>query len=125
MSSTIAALKELIQLEEKRASLHAQLAALDSQLSSLKKELLGSGSTSGIKTVLAKTAPAKVAKAAAPARKGKKAGRAQRGGLAERILGELKAAGSKGIHVSDVAEKLGVGRGNISVWFATTGKKNK
>src|SRR5437867_7474956 len=42
--------------------------------------------------------------------------------LKERIVGTLKAAGTSGATVKDLAAKLGKGYGNVSVWFHTTGK---
>lgn len=139
MSSNLAVLKQLIELEEKRAGLQAELAALDEKLSTLTHSLVGGSKPAGVAAVApkapaVKAAPARAAKApkapkapkAAPAPAAKKGGkRAQRGGLAERILGVLKGAGAKGIHVTDLANELGVSRGNVAVWFATTGKKNK
>jgi len=44
------------------------------------------------------------------------------GGLKERIIRALGAAGDKGATVRDLAAKLGKSYGNISVWFHTTGK---
>jgi len=57
--------------------------------------------------------PAKVKKA-----KGKKTG-----GLKEKILALLEAAGGEGLRVKDIAAKLDSKPANISVWFSTTGKK--
>jgi len=45
--------------------------------------------------------------------------------LKEPLLKVLKAAGSSGITVKDLAKKLGVKPGNIFSWFYTTGKKIK
>jgi hypothetical protein len=44
------------------------------------------------------------------------------GGLKGRIIRALRAAGDKGVTVTDLAAKLGKSYGNISVWFHTTGK---
>ena len=63
-------------------------------------------------------APVKVA-AKAPAKKGKKA---RRGALKEQIIGELKKAGSGGITIKDLSDKLGIQYRNVYVWFVTTGK---
>jgi hypothetical protein len=49
----------------------------------------------------------------------------KRGHLAAGILEALKSAGKGGTKLRDLAEKLGTKYGNLSVWFATTGKKNK
>jgi hypothetical protein len=128
MSSTIAVLKQLIQLEEKRSRLSEELASLDSQVASLKRGLAGNGSSGAVAAAQPKKAPGRKPQpstkpqVSAPASNGDKG---PRGGLAERILSTLKAAGSKGIAIKDIAEKTNSGYRNIAVWFATTGKKNK
>ncbi|HEV7401450.1 MAG TPA: hypothetical protein VGO11_00930 [Chthoniobacteraceae bacterium] len=48
----------------------------------------------------------------------------RRGALSEKVLGELKRAGAKGISVRDIATRIGANYRNIYIWFATTGKKN-
>jgi hypothetical protein len=48
----------------------------------------------------------------------------RRGALSEKLLGELRKAGSKGVSVRDLASKIGANYRNIYIWFATTGKKN-
>ena len=68
------------------------------------------------KPVAALKAPTKPAKA-------KKAKRGKSGGLKEKILALLDAAGSEGLKVKEIADNLGAKPGNISVWFSTTGKK--
>ncbi|MGC1482078.1 MAG: hypothetical protein WA771_16385, partial [Chthoniobacterales bacterium] len=62
---------------------------------------------------------AKAEKAAKPA----KAQSGKRGALKGQILGLLEKAGSEGMAVKDIAEKLGVKNQNVHVWFSTTGKK--
>ncbi len=74
--------------------------------------------------------PAKAAKAAKPAKKaaGKgasKVKRSPRGELTSRILAQLKSAGKLGKSIKDLAAKVGAPYKNISIWFATTGKKNR
>jgi hypothetical protein len=49
----------------------------------------------------------------------------RRGGMKERIIRALRAAGDKGATVKDLAGKLGRSYGSISVWFHTTGKRVK
>ncbi|MGB8166243.1 MAG: hypothetical protein WCF18_02055 [Chthoniobacteraceae bacterium] len=73
------------------------------------------GSSAAAKAVPA----AKATKQVKKARKG-----AKRGQLTSDILDALKAAGSKGITVADLSEKLGANYKNIYIWFATTGKKH-
>ena len=67
------------------------------------------------KPVAALKAPAKPARA-------KKAKGGKSGGLKEKILALLETAGSEGLKVKEIADKLGAKPGNISVWFSTTGK---
>ena len=69
-------------------------------------------------------AAARVAKPAKTAAKGKGRRGAKRGQLTARILAALKDAGSGGITVADLSNKLGAKYKNIYIWFATTGKKN-
>jgi hypothetical protein len=77
----------------------------------------------------AKPAPAPAAPAPAPAApvKAKVVVKARKKGkkpspLKGRILTLLDAAGPKGLRVKDIAAKLGLPGGNISVWISTTGK---
>jgi hypothetical protein len=48
----------------------------------------------------------------------------RRGALSEKVLAELKKAGSRGISVRELASTIGANYRNIYIWFATTGKKN-
>ena len=52
------------------------------------------------------------------------AGPSKRGELSARILSEMDNAGSRGINVRELADKLGANYKNIHIWFSTTGKKN-
>lgn len=71
------------------------------------------------------SAPApKAAPAPAAAKAGKPGKGGKRGALTEKILDQLKAAGSGGIKVADLAAKLGAKYKNVYIWFATTGKKH-
>lgn len=54
-----------------------------------------------------------------------KAPRGKRGAIKEKIIAELQAAGKNGLHMKDLASKLGVKVTNLSVWFFSTGKKIK
>ncbi len=53
------------------------------------------------------------------------ASRSKRGAVKEAIIAVVQAAGKAGISVKDVATRLGVKYGNVSVWFGSTGKKVK
>ncbi len=75
------------------------------------------------------TAPAKTTIAPVPKKTVKTAvaKNAKKGGkkpspLKEKILAILEAAGSQGVRVKDIAAKLGLPGGNVSVWISTTGK---
>jgi hypothetical protein len=61
-----------------------------------------------------------------PGRPGKKSTRplSKRGELMSKIMGELQAAGSAGVRIPELADKLGVNRKNLFIWFATTGRRN-
>ena len=59
---------------------------------------------------------------AAPARKKGKAGKP--GSLAPKIIKVLEKSGDEGVSIKDIAAKTGSQYRNISIWFATTGKKN-
>jgi hypothetical protein len=48
----------------------------------------------------------------------------KRGALLASIMSELESAGSSGIKIPDLADKLGVKRKNLFIWFATTGRRN-
>ena len=63
------------------------------------------------------------APAAKPASKAPKSKPVKSGGLKERILSLLAAAGDQGLRVRDIATKLNAKPGNIAVWFSTTGKE--
>ena len=58
-------------------------------------------------------------------RKLKRAKRGRRGALKGKILEALKAAGSRGIKVTELAERLNVKNQSLHVWFSTTGKTIK
>lgn len=61
-----------------------------------------------------------------PGRPGKKSTRplSKRGELMSKIMGELQAAGAAGVKIPELADKLGVNRKNLFIWFATTGRRN-
>jgi hypothetical protein len=118
-SSSIDTLKEMISLEEKRDALTASLDAIVERLDRLKDQLVsGSKSVLGIEK---RQAPA--AKPATPARRG--GGRTRRGALAEKVLGQLRKAGSKGLKVREIADAVGTKPANIHSWFHSTMKRNK
>lgn len=114
---TSQSLRRILNLTERKDELVKLVAELETEIS---KVLTG---VAGIAGVDAKSK----AKAAAPKspskKKSRKAGKAKSGGLKEKILAVLESAGSGGIKVKDIAEKVGSPAANVSVWFSTTGRK--
>jgi hypothetical protein len=118
-----AVLTEALKLVEQRNSIEIQLKAVTAKLISL-------GGAKISKIALPKISKATTVKVKAP--KSPRKARSEKaatpdkgtGKLKDRVLGLLKAAGSNGIAVTDLASTLQVAPANIHVWFATTGKKN-
>jgi hypothetical protein len=79
------------------------------------------GSAPALETSAASTKMSKPARG----RKNSTRPKGKRGELAGRIVDTLTAAGKQGIKLREIAAQLGVNPKNLSVWFATTGKKNK
>jgi len=71
-------------------------------------------------------APAKGRRGGKVGRPSKRSSRplSKRGELMSRIMEELKSAGSAGVKIPDLADKFGVKRKNLFIWFATTGRRN-
>ena len=124
-------LLRLLSLVEKKEELLETLEEIDAAIISTLKggtisvevfEAATSTPPAAIKPASAASKPTAAGKAPAkPAAPKAKVGRS--GGLKDRILALLDAAGPEGIRVKDISEKLGVKATNISVWFSTTGKK--
>ena len=77
---------------------------------------------SGAKGIAASPQSAPAAKAVKASRT--KKGGTKRGALSASIMENLQAAGTNGIKIADLAERLGAKYKNVYIWFATTGKKN-
>ena len=110
-----AQLRQLIGLIQKKESLQAKLDRVEQSL-----EEIESG---GAAPKRRGRKPKSSALAAKPARKARRGKRGKR--LKEPLLAALKASGSAGIKVKDLAAKLKVKPGNVFSWFYTTGKKIK
>ena len=116
-------LLHLLSLTEKKEELLQILEQIDAEIlrtlqGGISVEVIEVASTPAI------VAPAPKAKlpVAAPAKPVKKVKPAKSGGLKDRILALLEAAGDAGLKVREIADKLGSKPGNIAVWFSTTGK---
>jgi hypothetical protein len=97
-------LRKIVALSEKREKLLAEVGKVEAEI----RDLEASGSGKGVTT--RKAAPVKVALG-------------RRGGIKDRVLAELTAAGKEGVTVKDLATRLGLKPQNLHVWFASTGKK--
>ncbi len=106
-SLTVAQLKQMTALVEKKEALQAEVARIDAELARL--------STGA--------APRAVA-AAAPVRRGRRQ-RAQRGSVKAAIIELLQKAGKSGISVKEISERLGAKYAHVFAWFYSTGGKIK
>lgn len=79
-----------------------------------------------VETSAAAEAPAAKKSGRGPGRPSKRSTRplSKRGELMSKIMSELQAAGSAGVKIPDLADKFGVKRKNLFIWFATTGRRN-
>ena len=107
---TSQSLRRILNLTERKDQLVGLVAELETEISK---------ALSGVVAPFAKS-PAKKAVSARKA-KTRKTGK-KPSPLKKRILAILNAAGPKGMRVKDIAAKLGLRGGNISVWLGTTGK---
>lgn len=123
------ALRNLIKLTEHKEALARKIEKIDAQLASLlsgktavasgKQRGRLSGKRAGRPSLRGRTRPGRPAgKAGAGATT-----KARRGSLKKRIFSALKAAGDKGVKVTELSKRLGVKNANVHVWFSTTGKK--
>ena len=114
---TSQSLRRILSLTERKDELVKLVSELESEIA---------------KVFSIRTAPAAKSRARKPARarkSGKRAAsrksnsRRKPTPLKARILSLLDEAGSQGMRVRDIAAKLGIAGGNVSVWIGTTGKK--
>ncbi|MFA6177050.1 MAG: hypothetical protein WC765_10785 [Phycisphaerae bacterium] len=125
-------LLHLLSLAEKKEELIQLLEQIDAEIiKTLKGGLFVGGDTSLQPSIVppapalnkpVAAAPTKTESSVKPAKKAKKSKGGKSGGLKDRILALLEAAGDEGLRVKDIAAKLGAKATNISVWFSTTGK---
>lgn len=111
-------------LGTKAANLHAWFHATAKRMPSIVKVAGGHYRLNGNGAKPSAPVPAAATKAPkAKAAKGK-GGKAKRGALSENVMTALETAGSTGISIKDLSDKVGSNYRNVAVWFATTGKKN-
>jgi hypothetical protein len=126
-SLTTANIEALIALVKKREALQVELARIEEQIeAAFTKGVAPKASAKKARKGGRKASKAKSVKTAAPRAKSRRSSaKSKRGALKEAILAELKAAGSRGVSVKELSEKLGVKNQNLHVWFSTTGKSVK
>ena len=107
----------------KPANIHAWFQNAAKRIPQIKK--IGRGQYRLDGAVAAKPAAESPVKAAKGKPAGKRGKGGKRGALAAQIEKLLKGAGSAGTTIKDLAAMTGVKYRNLSVWFSTTGKKNK
>ncbi|MCZ7636600.1 MAG: hypothetical protein M5U12_11590 [Verrucomicrobia bacterium] len=122
---TSAALKPIITLVEQKEALEAQLEEITLRLAAWKLDVESKAAKGPADQPTSRT-PRKAATTSARAVATKAAGTAKRqprGQLKESVLAQVKAAGSSGIRVADLAAKLGAKPKSLFVWFHSTGKR--
>ncbi len=115
------------KLNTKPVNIHAWFHAAVKRYPQVKKIEGGHYRMEGSAPAPREKAPATASKSSSAVRQAgasTTSGRSPRGQLSSNILSALQAAGKGGMSVSGLAEKLGAQYKNISIWFATTGKKN-
>ena len=105
---TSADLKDLVKLVEQKEALMAQIARINAQL-----DAFGGTKPTAVKATAPVSTRPRITK------------RQPRGQLKAAIVALLKGTGSKGLAVSEVAAKVGLGSKDIFAWFYRTGKSIK
>ena len=112
----------------KAVNIHSWFHSTAKRDSSIKKVAAGHYRLDGTSSNSTKaSSPAKASSGRKPAKASAQSSTGatgKRGQLSSRILAELEKAGDQGLSVKDLSEKVGAKYKNISIWFATTGKKN-
>lgn len=117
---TSADFKKITKLLKQKERLQAQIAKLDSGLQAFEEE------APRTRAVRRRRRKARAAQPKQPVkRKISQRKKAAGGGLKEKIIKELQAAGGKGVHVKILAGKIRAKTDNIRIWFLTTGKRVK
>lgn len=118
----IKTLKELMKLSRRKDKLQKKLEKLDAQMVELLADFAPTGMIAPRSAPAVVDAPKATALSSAPAAKAKRV-KKSRGSVTENALAALKAAGSEGAKVADLAAKAGTKPANIHAWLASTGKK--
>lgn len=109
-------LRQLLKLSERKEALLTELKKIEANIvAHLKGESITSPS------VTHKKNPSIKKQAVQAKRSSNK--RAARGMIKEQIFQALAEAGSAGMKIPDIAQKIGAKNANVHVWFSNTGKK--
>jgi hypothetical protein len=122
---TLAALKPIATLVERKEALEAQLEDINLRLAAreLDVEHKAAKGQPGRPTSRTPRTAATRSTRAAVAKSAGKTKRQPRGQLKESVLALVKATGLSGITVAELAAKLGAKPKNLFVWFHSTGKR--
>lgn len=112
---TEAQLQSALELSKEKHKLIKKLAALQEKIAGIDDK---------IQTALSEESKAPKKETAIKTPKEKTSGEGRHGKLKDQILAALKAAGSEGISIKALSEKIGKDTRPLSVWFSTTGAKN-
>lgn len=118
--SRIQSLKEMLALEEKRASLQGQLDAINQRMSVLKDSVIAGGSSAASASSIFSSAAR--GRGRPPGSKNKREG-AGPGTYREYIMAALEAAGDAGLRVKDLALSMKTKPVNIHSWFHSNLKR--
>ena len=114
---TSKSIRSLIKLLHKKELLLRQVRKIEAQ----PEALLSGRIVGGIKKI---RRPSKGQKSRASSGKGSKEPKAESETLGKRVLAALEDAGTEGISVKDLAEKLKVRNSSLYVWFSISMKVN-
>src|SRR6266478_1087363 len=116
LNPRITRLRELMELEERRAGLQEELDQMVNQMSKLKDSLFADAPAVPGEESSAKRQASVPSQSAAQPRRGRR-GRTPRGQLKAQILSALTAAGPAGVRVVNLAKDLGINPVNVHSWF--------
>lgn len=109
-----AALRQILPLAEKREALIKRVEALDRQIAGLRVNAPAAAAVPKAQPVRQAAGRRKPVEAA-PA--------GEKKDTSAKILGLLKAAGSKGASIKEIAARLGMKVQNVHVWFSFKGRR--
>jgi hypothetical protein len=122
LNPRITRLKELMELEERRADLQEQLESLINRMSAL-KDALFDDSTSPARATSTPVQSSGTGSGASTSGRRIRRGRMPRGELKSQLLSALTTAGSNGVRVTELARTLGLNPVNVHSWFHSASRR--